>query len=98
MSQPRVMLSLWNGEDDSVLLPVGLVLLQTEGPQVVAHLLQVTSLTAEGQGWPPFLRCGHTELSRAAAEIQNPLPGLGETVHDGSLEIMGALKRNMFIY
>ena len=86
------MLSLCYVEDDSILIPVGLVLLQTEGPQVVADLLQVGSLAVEGDGRPPLLRCGHTELAGAAAEIQNPLPGLRETIHDGSLEIMSALK------
>ena len=86
------MLSLCNVEDDSVLIPVGLILLQTEGPQVVADLLQVGSLAVEGDGRPPLLRCGNTELAGAATEIKNPLPGLRETIHDGSLEIMSALK------
>ena len=90
MSQPNT--SLCDVEDHSVLVSVGLVLLQAEGPQVVAHLLQVRCLSVEGDRRPPLLRRGHTQLAGAAAEIQNPFPSLGETIHDGSLEIMSALK------
>ena len=45
-----VMLSLCNVEDNTVLFPVGLVLLEAECPQVVPDLLQGSRVTVEGQG------------------------------------------------
>ena len=91
-TQPNVVISLFDDvKHHAVLVAVAGVVLEREGAQVVAHGLQAARVVVEGDSWPPLLRGGHAEQPLAAAQVQDPLPLLGEAVHYGALQVLGAL-------
>ena len=89
---------------DAVSITVRFVTLHSQGPQIIANVLQVLLFSVDSnsrseyyleifsgvpvmESLPSRLASSDHEPPLARKEVQDPLPGLGETVNDGLLEV-----------